>query len=89
MVHQCYLSFFFCLATPVQPSMVSKQLKMQGFLVNRWIDRWPEGIQQNLEWIKEGKLKYRETVTEGFENMFTAFTDMLKGVNFGKAVVKV
>lgn len=48
-----------------------------------------EGIEQNLEWIKQGKLKYQETVTEGFQNTFKAFTDMLSGANTGKAVVKV
>lgn len=60
---------------------------MEGFLVLRWLDRWAEGIQQNIQWIKEGKIKYRETVTNGFENMFKAFTDMLKGENIGKAIV--
>lgn len=62
---------------------------MEGFIVSRWLDRWLEGIQPNIRWIKEGKLKYHETVTEGFENMFDAFVDMLQGKNFGKAIVKV
>lgn len=73
----------------LQPTFVFKQLKMEGFLVTRWLPRWNEGIIQNLKWIKEGKLKYRETVTDGFENMFEAFTGMLKGDNTGKAIVKV
>ncbi|XP_018566886.1 prostaglandin reductase 1 [Anoplophora glabripennis] len=68
---------------------VSKQIKMEGFLVYKWIDRFPESVQQNLRWIQEGKLKYRETVTEGFENMFQAFLGMLQGKNFGKAIVKI
>nr|CAD7424294.1 unnamed protein product [Timema monikensis] len=34
----------------------------------------------------KGKLKYRETVTEGFENMPKAFIGMLRGENTGKAV---
>ncbi|KAJ8937148.1 hypothetical protein NQ314_012023 [Rhamnusium bicolor] len=72
-----------------QRSFISLQLKMEGFQVIRWFDRWNEGTQQNLKWIKEGKLKYKETVTEGFENMFTAFTNMLRGGNIGKAIVKV
>ncbi|CAG9856262.1 unnamed protein product [Phyllotreta striolata] len=75
-------------ASVIQPPVVSQQLKMEGFIVTRWINRWMEGINQNMQWIKEGKLKYEETVTEGFENMFEAFTDMLKGKNVGKAVVK-
>jgi len=73
----------------IQGSVVFKQLKMEGFVVTRWIDRWQEGIHANLKWIQEGKLKYKETTTEGFENMFKAFVDMLQGGNTGKAVVKV
>jgi hypothetical protein len=26
---------------------------MEGFIVNRWIDRWDEGINYNLQLIKE------------------------------------
>lgn len=62
---------------------------MEGFVYLRWQDRWHEGIEQNQNWIREGKLKYRETITEGFENMPKAFTDMLQGGNWGKAIVKV
>ncbi|XP_046402075.1 prostaglandin reductase 1-like [Ischnura elegans] len=76
-------------ATVVQMPMISKQLKMEGFLVHRWSHRWEEGILQILQWIKEGKIKYNETVTEGFEKMPTAFINMLRGENVGKAVVKV
>ncbi|XP_014218532.1 prostaglandin reductase 1-like [Copidosoma floridanum] len=73
----------------LQPAFVFKQLRMEGFVVSRWNDRWFEGIERNMQWIREGKLKYKETVTEGFENMFRAFHGMMKGENFGKAVVKV
>ncbi|KAJ8982378.1 hypothetical protein NQ317_005472 [Molorchus minor] len=76
-------------ASIVQYPMVFSELRMEGLHVTRWSDRYTEGILQNKKWIEEGKLKYRETVTEGFENMFKAFTGMLKGENFGKAVVKV
>ena len=37
----------------------------------------------------QGKLKYREHVTDGFDNMFEAFLGLFKGDNIGKAVVKV
>lgn len=76
-------------ATTCQTAVIWKQLKMQGFQVVQWADRWNEGTSQNLEWVKQGKLKYKETITEGFENMFKAFTDMLRGGNIGKAIVKV
>ncbi|XP_072949350.1 prostaglandin reductase 1-like [Epargyreus clarus] len=76
-------------ATIVQPALVFKELKVEGFLVGRWYDRWDEGIEMNLKWLQEGKLKYREKVYHGFENMVDALVGMLRGENTGKAVVKV
>ncbi|KAG4075639.1 hypothetical protein HA402_003464 [Bradysia odoriphaga] len=73
----------------IQTSMVFKQLKMEGFIVSRWNNRWMEGIRQMLKWIKDGKIKCNETFTEGFDNIPTAFIEMLQGKNVGKAVVKV
>ncbi|XP_046393877.1 prostaglandin reductase 1-like isoform X2 [Ischnura elegans] len=75
-------------ASLVQLPMILKELKMEGFMVMRWLDRWEEGTTQNIDWIKEGKLKYKETITEGFENLPKAFKEMLNGKNVGKAVVK-
>ncbi|XP_011690434.1 PREDICTED: prostaglandin reductase 1-like [Wasmannia auropunctata] len=75
-------------STILQPVMVFNQLKMEGFVVPRWADRWNEGIVYNLRLIREGKLRYRETVTKGFENIFDAFINMLRGKNVGKAIVQ-
>jgi prostaglandin reductase 1 len=72
----------------LQPTIVFNQLKMEGFIVTRWLDRWDEGIKHNLRLIREGKLRYRETVTKGFENMFDAFVGMLHGENIGKAIIQ-
>jgi len=73
----------------VQLHMLNKQLVMEGFQNYLYYDRSFEGINQNLHWAREGKLKYMETVTEGFENMTNAFIEMLEGKNTGKAIVKV
>lgn len=73
----------------LQPMFVFKQLTMKGFIVSAFWKDWFDGIQQMKQWTEEGKLKYRETVTDGFENMPQAFIDMLQGKNTGKAIVKV
>ena len=39
--------------------------------------------------IKKGKIKVRETFYDGFENMAAGFIGMLKGENFGKAIIRV
>ncbi|XP_049789544.1 prostaglandin reductase 1-like [Schistocerca nitens] len=65
------------------------QLRIEGCSYTRWHDRWDEGISPLTQWVREGKLKYRETVTDGFVNTPKAFIGMLRGENFGKAVVKL
>ncbi|XP_047004176.1 prostaglandin reductase 1-like [Schistocerca americana] len=76
-------------ATIIQHAAIFKQLRMEGFMYIRWHDRWGEGIGQLMQWIREGKIKYHETVTDGFQNTPKAFVGMLQGENLGKAVVKV
>lgn len=66
-----------------------KQLKVEGFIVTRFQNRFAEGITQMALWIKEGRLKHREQVIEGFENTPRAFIGMLQGENTGKMLVKL
>jgi NADPH-dependent curcumin reductase CurA len=68
--------------------LIGKQAKKHGFLVFSYMKRYPEGMKQMGEWIKEGKIKYDETVVEGFENTGQAFIDMMTGKNIGKMIVK-
>ncbi|CAG9786034.1 unnamed protein product [Diatraea saccharalis] len=75
-------------ATIIQPAIVSKQLKVEGFLVWRWED-WNAAFVDLVKWIKSGQLKTQEHVTEGFDKLYDAFIGMLAGENKGKAVVKV
>jgi len=70
------------------PTFRMKRVKMEGFQVNQWHDRWFEGLNQLRDWIVNGKLKVHETVTDGFLNMPQAFIDLLNGKNIGKQIVK-
>lgn len=69
--------------------LLTKQARAEGFLVYQFADRYPEAVAQMAKWIKEGKLKYREQIVEGFENTPGAFIGLLKGDNTGKMLVKV
>ncbi|XP_049941133.1 prostaglandin reductase 1-like [Schistocerca serialis cubense] len=77
------------MAPVVQMHMVGKELVLEGFMVIRWLDQWDKAFLEMAQWIKKGKLKYREAVAEGFENTPKAFIGMLRGENLGKAAVKV
>ncbi|XP_060081379.1 prostaglandin reductase 1-like [Ylistrum balloti] len=67
--------------------ILAKQLKVEGFLVSRWYPRWAEGEKDMAQWIREGKIKYKETIYKGFENMPTAFVGLFDGANTGKAII--
>jgi NADPH:quinone reductase len=69
--------------------LLIRQAKMEGFLVSQFAERSREGLEQMARWVKEGKLKYRETIVDGLENAPRAFIGMLHGENIGKQLVKV
>jgi NADPH-dependent curcumin reductase CurA len=68
---------------------IAKQMRIEGFLVFQFAERYKEGLTKMAEWVKSGKLKYKETVIEGLENTPRAFMGMLQGQNTGKQLVKV
>ena len=59
------------------------------FVVTEWFEEWPQATKELSKWIQEGKIKYRETISEGIESAPQALRDVLSGKNFGKQVVKV
>ncbi|XP_063908014.1 prostaglandin reductase 1-like [Zophobas morio] len=76
-------------ASEVQTTVKVQHLVMEGFKVTRFKDQWDEGIQQNLQWLKEGRLKPFEHIVDGFSNTPNAFIGMFAGQNFGKTIVRV
>jgi NADPH-dependent curcumin reductase CurA len=70
-------------------SLLVKQARAEGFLVFQFANRYAEGLKQMAEWLKQGKLKYREDIAHGIENAPSAFIAMLKGQNTGKQLVKI
>ena len=40
-------------------------------------------------WVAEGKIRWREDVTDGIENAPRAFIGMLNGANRGKTLVRL
>ena len=73
----------------LQPMLLTRSVLMQGFIVSNYKDRFPEGIQHLTEWVKEGKLKFKETVVQGFDRLPTALLGLFSGDNTGKMIVAV
>jgi NADPH-dependent curcumin reductase CurA len=59
------------------------------FVVTEWMNEWKEATAFLSDLISEDKLRYKETITEGFENAPQALRDVLTGKNFGKQLIKI
>lgn len=71
-------------------NMITKRARIEGFLVSEFADQHTEALVEMSGWLRQGKLKYRETIEEGgIENAPAAFISMLKGGNIGKQLVKI
>jgi NADPH-dependent curcumin reductase CurA len=69
--------------------VVTKRLRVQGFIISDHFDRFREFDEQAREWVNDGRLRYRETVFEGIESAPAAFVGLLQGENIGKMLVRV
>jgi NADPH-dependent curcumin reductase CurA len=70
-------------------AVLTKRLTIRGFIVWDFAAQAREFATEVGQWLREGRIKYREDVVEGLENAPQAFMGLLKGRNFGKLVVRV
>jgi len=73
----------------MQTQLLITSSLMKGFIVRDYASRFEEGISQLAQWVREGRLKYKENIVEGFENTIKAFLGLFTGENLGKQLVKV
>jgi NADPH-dependent curcumin reductase CurA len=70
-------------------AVLVQRLRIEGFIVLDYLQRYPEAIASLVPWMLEGKLKYRLDVVEGLENAAAALKQLFTGENKGKLVVAV
>ena len=69
--------------------IVTKRLRMQGFIVIDFLPRFAEAALQLGVWAAEGKITNRVHVVEGFLSAPAAINMLFTGANTGKLVVQV
>src|SRR4051794_7906099 len=70
-------------------NVLTKRLNIRGFIVSDFAARRDDFLRDMSQWVREGKVKHREFITEGLDSAPGAFMGLLKGANFGKQLVKV
>lgn len=70
-------------------TFVGKRVNLRGFIVTDFAERYAPARRQMGEWVRSGRIKYREDVVQGIDKAPRAFIGMLRGENFGKMLVKM
>ena len=70
-------------------SILVNRLTVEGFIVSDHMDIWPNVLAELGTLVADGKLTYRETISEAIESAPRAFIGLLRGENIGKQLVKV
>ncbi len=70
-------------------SVLSKRMTLRGFVVSDFYPRYNEFAGEVVDWVKSGRLKYREDIIDGLENAPHGLIGLLRGENFGKRLVRV
>ncbi len=73
---------------PERHILVSR-LRIQGFIVFDYAERYPEALADLSQWLAEGKLNYREDIAEGLENAPGALAGLYEGQNKGRQLIRV
>ena len=73
----------------VQRAVLTNQASVEGFLVFRFEQKYSIARKKLANWLKSGKLIWKEDIVNGLENAPNAFIGLMNGKNFGKLLIKV
>jgi NADPH-dependent curcumin reductase CurA len=76
-------------AASLMRAVLTKRLTIRGFIVTDFAAHHGDFLRDMSQWVRDGKVKHREFVTEGLDSAPAAFMGLLKGANFGKQLVRV
>ena len=69
--------------------ILTKRLTVRGLLVTDFAAMHDDFLRDVSAWMREGRIRYREDIVDGFENAPRALIGLLRGENFGKLLVRV
>lgn len=70
-------------------ALLDQSAMIQGFRIGTRLDRRDAALAELMQWYREGRLMFRETVAVGIESAPAALVNMLTGGNVGKQVVRL
>jgi len=69
--------------------LLVKRAVMQGFLTTDYAARYDGAVAELVEWIRAGRLRYREDVQHGIESAPGSIAKLYSGANDGKLIIRL
>ena len=69
--------------------IISKSLRVEGFLLFNFVQRYPPALAELSAWQDAGQLHYNEEVGEGLDQAIPLFLKLFSGETRGKPIVKL
>jgi NADPH-dependent curcumin reductase CurA len=69
--------------------LTTNRVRMEGFLLNDFEDRFPEARERLLAWAADGSIRVQHDVLEGLERAPEGLRRLFEGANLGKQLLLV
>jgi NADPH-dependent curcumin reductase CurA len=69
-------------------AILAKRLTFRGFIYLDYSSQVPEFLREMQIWLRDGRIKYREDITDGLQHAPRELIRLLKGENFGKKIIR-
>ena len=73
----------------IERRLLVKRARMQGFIIFDHMDGYAGAVARLADWVREGKLRYREDILEGIEACPDALAGLYRGENRGKRLIRL
>lgn len=70
-------------------NVLTRRLKVQGFIILDYLDRMPLAQLRMLWWLKRGRIRDRQTLVRGLDQAPQALTQLFTGANTGKLIIEI
>jgi len=69
--------------------VIGKRLRLEGMLVRDHQDMQEQFLVEVGGWLREGRIRFDETVVDGLDHAVDAFLGLMRGENTGKMIVRL
>ncbi|KAK2649705.1 hypothetical protein Ddye_017194 [Dipteronia dyeriana] len=70
-------------------NMIGKELKMEGYFVASFLDRFPDFTKEMESYIKQGEITCKHMIFYGIDNFLESLGSLFSSSNIGKVVIQV